>query len=169
MLFNLQLSCPCFQRGDSYTGLKPLAKEVLIQLPEVSRVLNRSAQSTGERLLQQRGLVDVAEDLVDGRTGVFTVDSKRFEFPEDAGPATQSYGHGRAGVGEGRTPVVQSPVDSQPVDRGVDLVVFKSSLLKSLANLGHRQLTACEPAERHDVWVLRQLFPHSRNRGLVQA
>ena len=133
-----------------------------MESPEVSQVLQLSTEAAGERALQQCGLVDIAEDLVHGRAGALTIDAERLDFPKDARPASQSDGHGGTGMGERGASVVESPVAAQPVDRGVNLVVSEPPLSKSLANLCHRELTACEPAERSDVWVLRKLFLHSR-------
>ena len=77
-----------------------------MQPSEVGQILHRAMQSAGERALQHRGFVDLAEDLLDRCTGALTVDSKRFNVPEHARAAAQPDGDGRAGVRAGGTAVV---------------------------------------------------------------
>ena len=77
-----------------------------MQPSEVGQVLHRAMQSAGERALQHRGFVDLAEGLPDRRTGVLAVDSKRFNIPEHARAAAQPKGDGRPGVRAGGASVI---------------------------------------------------------------
>ena len=77
-----------------------------MQPSEVGQVLHRAMQSAGERALQHRGFVDLAEGLPDRRAGVLTVDSKRFNIPEHARAAAQPKGDGRPGVRAGGASVI---------------------------------------------------------------
>ena len=77
-----------------------------MQPSEVGQVLHRAMQSAGERALQHRGFVDLAEGLPDRCAGVLTVDSKRFNIPEHARAAAQSEGDGRPGVRAGGASVI---------------------------------------------------------------
>ena len=77
-----------------------------MQPSEVGQVLHRAMQSAGQRALQHRGFVDLAEGFPDRRAGVLTVDSKRFNIPEHARAAAQAEGDGRPGVRAGGASVI---------------------------------------------------------------
>ena len=77
-----------------------------MQPSEAGQVLHRAMQSAGERALQHRGFVDLAEGLLDRRAGVLTVDSKCLNIPEHARAAAQPKGNGRPGVRAGGASVI---------------------------------------------------------------
>ncbi len=119
-----------------------------------------AAEAPLDRLVEQRCLVDVAEDFLDGVRGGLAIDANLLQVVQHAPAAPAANVHVGASGSQSDAPVAEAAIGGQPLDGAVDLVRRDVAACQPLADLPGGELAPRQPGQGERVGVHRSAAGH---------